>query len=395
MKPFPSMTYNRLTLASLLMWATSFISTTAQPLREINYRYLYDAVEPFSFVIRTGVVTGTPTVFYSFEMRDSTLDVSGYEIAWEWRDSFSAKESNRLQEQPEMILKSKSRIIGRLSLSINSPRVLAAMVIQKSTRRAWYFSQLVPTVSPTHTVATVNGRPTLSTYAPRFSSVGISDSVRHIVSYYDDNFPAALPPFSETQGRVSKGMQVDSVFSFENRFTASKTGLYLIQSDTSSRQGIALRIEDDYPKLAKIASLAGPFVYISTKQEHDRMMAAGNQKKEFDKVVLALTGDVERAKKIMRSYFRRVEAANRFFSSYKEGWKTDRGMVYIVFGLPEEVVKLEDREIWNYNNDDVRASFTFLKAATVFDPENYVLMRDRKYQQLWYEVIERWRNARY
>jgi hypothetical protein len=97
----------------------------------------------------------------------------------------------------------------------------------------------------------------------------------------------------------------------------------------------------------------------------------------------------------MRNYFRQVELANRYFTSYKEGWKTDRGMVYIVFGLPTEVAKIEDREVWTYRRDDLRTTFTFMKSSSVFDPDNYVLIRDKKYQQMWYETIDKWRNARF
>jgi hypothetical protein len=97
----------------------------------------------------------------------------------------------------------------------------------------------------------------------------------------------------------------------------------------------------------------------------------------------------------MRSYFKRVELANQFFTSYKEGWKTDRGMIYIVFGLPDEVFKFNDREVWTYNADEYKATFNFSKSSSVFDPDNYVLIREKKYQQTWYEVIDLWRNARF
>ena len=174
-----------------------------------------------------------------------------------------------------------------------------------------------------------------------------------------------------------------------------QTGLYLIQKDTASTEGFAFRVEEDYPRLAKIESLADPLIYVCTKQEFDRIKLAKGDKKAFDRVILSITGDTERAKNFMRNYFRRVELANEFFTSYKEGWKTDRGMIYIIFGLPDQVFRFTDREVWTYKNNTYKITFDFVKSSTLFDPENFVLVRDKKFQETWYEVIDLWRNARF
>ncbi|HEX6223467.1 MAG TPA: GWxTD domain-containing protein, partial [Chryseolinea sp.] len=217
------------------------------------------------------------------------------------------------------------------------------------------------------------------------------------ISYYNDNFPAAVPGFSEGMGRVAKAMVVDSTFSHVagQPISFTQTGLYLIQKDTAATEGIAFRVEEDYPRLAKVESLADPLIYVCTKQEFDRIKQAKGDKRAFDRVILGITGDTERARNFMRSYFRRVELANEFFTSYKEGWKTDRGMIYIVFGMPDQVYRFTDREVWSYKNNMFKISFDFVKSSTLFDPENFVLVRDKKIQETWYEVIDLWRNARF
>ena len=125
------------------------------------------------------------------------------------------------------------------------------------------------------------------------------------------------------------------------------------------------------------------------------MKAAKGDKKAFDRVILSVTGNTERAKNLMRNYFKRVEWANYYFTSYKEGWKTDRGMIYILFGLPEEVYKFSDREVWNYKSPSLKVTFNFVKSSTLFDPDNYVLIREKKFQETWYEKVDLWRNARF
>ena len=39
----------------------------------------------------------------------------------------------------------------------------------------------------------------------------------------------------------------------------------------------------------------------------------------------------------MTEYFKRVQYANAAFKSFQDGWKTDRGMIFILFGPPSDV----------------------------------------------------------
>lgn len=59
---------------------------------------------------------------------------------------------------------------------------------------------------------------------------------------------------------------------------------------------------------------------------------------------------------LMEEYYRRVEYANQNFSTFRDGWKTDRGMVYIIYGPPEEIERhpfepeCKPHEIWHYHD---------------------------------------------
>ncbi len=59
---------------------------------------------------------------------------------------------------------------------------------------------------------------------------------------------------------------------------------------------------------------------------------------------------------LMEEYYWRVEYANRSYSHYMDGWRTDRGMVYIRFGAPDNVERhpfetsTRPYEIWRYYN---------------------------------------------
>jgi GWxTD domain-containing protein len=56
----------------------------------------------------------------------------------------------------------------------------------------------------------------------------------------------------------------------------------------------------------------------------------------------------------MEDYYRRADYANKHFSHYIEGWRTDMGMVYMIFGPPNNVERhpfdLDSKpyEVWTY-----------------------------------------------
>jgi GWxTD domain-containing protein len=65
------------------------------------------------------------------------------------------------------------------------------------------------------------------------------------------------------------------------------------------------------------------------------------------------TPDTE-ANELEEEYYRRVDFANQNFSTFLDGWKTDRGMVYILLGPPGEIERhpfesgTKPYEIWTY-----------------------------------------------
>jgi GWxTD domain-containing protein len=67
---------------------------------------------------------------------------------------------------------------------------------------------------------------------------------------------------------------------------------------------------------------------------------------------------------VFDEYYKRVEYANENFSSYIEGWKSDRGMVFILLGAPNNIDRhpfeydSKPYEVWEYYN--LNRSFVFL-----------------------------------
>lgn len=375
------------------------VGARGQALRDINYNFLYDPTEPYTLSINVVRTASGWTALYDFSSRDSAHHLDQYHLAWDLRPSLDDKQGTAIDQSTIKKNNTQTNLTGEVTIPASTTaQVLTLKVLNNAVKRAWMFYRILDPNYPVNGYVTSAGHVVGSNYAKVNTPLMLAgEGDTKVISYYNDDFPAAVPAFSEGMARVARSMKVDSTFTLpvNQEISFSKPGLYLVQKDTTATEGFAFRIQDDYPRLAKIESLADPLIYICTKQEFDKVKAAKGDKKAFDRVILNITGNTDRAKNFMRNYFKRVEWANLFFTSYKEGWKTDRGMIYILFGLPEEVYKFSDREVWNYKSSSLKATFNFVKSSTLFDPDNYVLIREKKFQETWYEKIDLWRNARF
>ena len=81
------------------------------------------------------------------------------------------------------------------------------------------------------------------------------------------------------------------------------------------------------------------------------------------------------------------------FSSYQEGWKTDRGLIYIIYGPPSEVYRKTGEEEWIYGerNNPLSIKFYFYNIENPFTLNDYSLNRQPTYKTSWYIAIENWR----
>jgi GWxTD domain-containing protein len=368
-----------------------------QSLRDINFSYLYSQAEPYTFKLNPVREGDNWKVFYNLQSPDTTNSVSAYSIQWELRDGLSSRSGQAIPSNEVTMISSRSfSTIGSVKVSASANVQLLVAKVKREEKLWLFYAVLEPKFPVTGHLSPSEKIPFEGYVTVGSSLSAFTDKVTH-VAYYNDVFPAATPAFAEAAARVAPAIIPDSTWKVgpgENIVFPLK-GLYLLQADTTAAEGFTVRAEEDYPRLAKIESLADPLTYVCTSQEVARVRQAKGDKKAFDRVILGITLDQERARKFMKSYYRRVEVANQMFTSYKEGWKTDRGMIYIVFGPPDQVFRTAERELWYYKNSDFKIDFEFTRSPTLFDPENYVLIRQKKFETTVYEVIDQWRNARF
>lgn len=221
-------------------------------------------------------------------------------------------------------------------------------------------------------------------------------SIQHF--HYPTVFDIPLPPMEIRPASVPRELVVTYEGEFLTNIPKSfdQLGYYFLQTDTTSAAGMLIRTAHDaFPKVKSYEEMVDMVAYISTRREHEALKDAEDKKEALDIYWFNLTKDEDASRKIIREYFKQIEFANILFSDFKEGWKTDRGMVYIVMGPPNEVSYRLNGEVWSYlpENSNSKITFTFARVKNILTPNYYVLNRSRALQPEWFKSITQWRNA--
>lgn len=153
-----------------------------------------------------------------------------------------------------------------------------------------------------------------------------------------------------------------------------------------------------YPTLRTIRELAEPLVYLMTEREFKKMMRIENPdslKRYVDSFWLKNIQNTTIARNVISLFYTRVEEANKRFSCYKEGWKTDMGMMLILFGPPWMVEFELQQYIWHYGYSRQDRTLIF-----IFDElrpsgkrhgfKTWALQRRPYYAQLYNSKIQDW-----
>jgi GWxTD domain-containing protein len=219
------------------------------------------------------------------------------------------------------------------------------------------------------------------------------------VDYFKIDFPVARPPYTEDREPVYK-FKADSVFQIplsngeSSWIQLEKEGIYHFRKDTVSREGITIfRFHEGYPEMVSANELRYPLRYITTRKEFDTLMFHENAKAAIDDFWLKTARSPERAKVLIQKYYSLVEEANRYFTSYMEGWKTDRGLIYVIFGEPDYVYRATDTEEWIYGEPENRNSlrFTFVRVTNPFTDNDFMLLRTPTLKDAWFVTVQSWR----
>ncbi len=156
-----------------------------------------------------------------------------------------------------------------------------------------------------------------------------------------------------------------------------------------------------FPRPSTLRELIESMVYIARREEMNLLREAPTPaiaRARFDSLWLSFRHDRQLAADLINRYYSRVEEANRRFTSIKEGWKTDQGMLFIVLGPPAEVMQTKDTQVWYYDlrgNDAVNV-YTFQRRYVTDEHmtiQTFFLLRQAYYENFWDRMVDKWRSG--
>lgn len=222
------------------------------------------------------------------------------------------------------------------------------------------------------------------------------------VDYFRNNFSLPPPPFSSNDPELLPGIPDSSFVIFTEmhgyvNLHIPKSGVYFFRPDTFKTKGFSmLSVEKQFPEITTHDQMIACTRYIMSRNEFNALTNATDKQAAIDAFWIKIAGNKDRARELIRRFYNRVRDANLLFSTLTEGWKTDMGMIYIIFGSPGKVYKSAGMETWVYGQEGTPNSVTFQfdKVENSYSEKLYRLIRKPYYKDAWYIAVNNWREGR-
>ncbi len=184
-------------------------------------------------------------------------------------------------------------------------------------------------------------------------------------------------------------------------------GIYKITLGRDIEEGFSIfNLGTEFPLLESAETMIGPLAYLASESELNSLYRAQNQKLALDNFWLSCGGNIEKARELIRIYYNRVLYANYYFTSFTDGWRTERGMIYVMYGPPDILYKTNDGESWGYIKPVVKSRwgntirvkedyiyFNFRKRENLFSDNDYLLSRSETLVTYWDQAVASWRKG--
>lgn len=222
------------------------------------------------------------------------------------------------------------------------------------------------------------------------------------VDFFANDYSLPPPPFSQKEPVLYPSVP-DSTFyvsaADEHSFPLKVMwqGIYFIRLDSVNIGGCTIiGVEQNFPKVQSHAQMIASSRFIMSKDEYQKLIDASDKQSAIESFWIGLAGNQERARELIKHYYNRVQESNAFFTSHVEGWKTDMGMIYLIFGAPGNTYKTAGMETWVYGSEGTPNSITFRfeKINNPFSDNCYKLQRGIQFKDPWYIAVQNWRDGR-
>ncbi len=231
----------------------------------------------------------------------------------------------------------------------------------------------------------------------KYNNPRLYDSI--FVLYYGSEMPLPKPSFTLTREKEFLS-RPDSIwilpFNQNNIYQLAHEGMYFFQFDTAQDAGLTLlNFGADFPRIKSPSDMILPLAYLTSSPEYNELKSATNQKLAADDFWISCAEDMERARELIRIYYNRVFFSNYYFTSFKEGWMTDRGMIFIIYGPPQAIYTKVNEERWVYyrKNYSSTVTFVFNNVPSQYADNNFILQRSESYDIHWRQAVNSWKSG--
>ena len=186
-----------------------------------------------------------------------------------------------------------------------------------------------------------------------------------------------------------------------------REGVYLCTVGRNLSEGFTFyNFGEAFPSMTTPETMIETLAYLASEDEMNSLRTAVRPKVALDDFWIKCAGNIEKARELIRIYYTRILYSNYYFTSFKEGWRTERGMIYTIYGPPDKVYKTSDGESWGYRKPVIKTSwggnvrlkenylwFNFRTREEKFSDNDFYLNRSETLVTLWDKAIASWRKG--
>ncbi len=373
--------------------------------------YLYNADHEFLIDYRLAQQDDQVKVYLRFTLNSGLVKIGDYNIRYDLRNNYISEKKTGASVRLD-----SSNIIGNafreffyaFEFEKKNDENLVVIEVENIIKGKNYFLDIPIATNPAFLntpflIFDKNGNlPVFTRHINKGSAVRIKNVFKNEGSFEINgkvnNRPVAMPPFDETKLTPPTLVRIDTVYGTNHNelFVFNTEGFYTINESSAKDNSIGILIADKFfPNYGDYKQMSQPLIYISTSAEFNNMRESTDVRKEFENfVVNTINDDPLVATEFVKYYYRRVKNAGFFFTTTQEGWKTDKGMLYQIFGNPRQVFRNETSELWVYAFENGgRMRFTFDIKPGDGSVKEFSLIRGKKYRDIWMAAVTRWRNG--
>lgn len=238
--------------------------------------------------------------------------------------------------------------------------------------------------------------------------LGTADTL--FISYYQPLPDIPYPP-SMLLPEKTIDYQPDTVIAFRYSDTIPLmfpgNGVYFCSTERDGEEGYTFfNFGDAFPTMNTPEVMIEPLAYLASEDEMNSMRTSQRPKVALDEFWIKCGGNIDRSRELIRIYYTRILYSNYYFTSFKEGWRTERGMIYTIYGPPDKVYKSTEGERWGYRKPVIKSTwggrvhlkedyiwFNFRARQNRFSENDFYLSRSETLVTYWDKAIASWRKG--